>query len=86
MEDIEDRIYGGGEDAIEAAMELVPQWYDSGLYSPEDDELVVVRCVMPDTGEVRVGITRFSEDSGWVNIRENYAATITHWTYVPDMP
>lgn len=86
MEDLEVRIYGGGQDALDAASELLPQWFDSSEFKPEEGCLVVVRCVMPDTGDEWVGVTQYSDDNGWMNIRQHYAKTITHWAYIPDFP
>jgi hypothetical protein len=86
MKELEIRIYGGGEDALEAAGELLPQWYAADEFMPEDGSYVVVKCVLPDTGDVRIGVTKYSDDCEWQNIHDHYVSTITHWTYVPDLP
>jgi hypothetical protein len=89
MKDLLITVYGGGEEAVEAAATLagLRQWVPvgDGWKKPVHREIVLLQFRHPDTGDNFVGLSRWHEADGWVNAPRDWLPMLLYWQRLPEM-
>ena len=81
MKELDIRIRSGGDDAMAAALELVPRWIPVNERLPEAQVAVLGHCC----GEIGV-CKRFSCGWYWDEEYSRQAISPTHWMPLPEPP
>lgn len=83
MKDLLITIYGGGDEAVEAAKRLAPEWIPVSERLPVD--IPHGYCLVTDGTEV--GTANYSKESGnWDHCIDRDYWKPTHWMPMPEPP
>lgn len=82
MKDLLITIYGGGDEAVEAAKKLAPEWIPVSERLPNEGEPVLAFCPMIGTQVAHV-----TEEGAWYwGTSGCLGYTATHWMPLPEPP
>ena len=89
MKDFDIRIRNGGDDAVAAACELMPQWIPVTERLPQEGVDVLVSSPCPNSDTPNVDIASWGNEGAQEPVwREAYCGRLwpTHWMPLPEPP